>query len=184
MKPASTPDGGFSIIEVLVALALCSLVVMGIGGLVSLAVQARSSVDETAKVQVALVDLQAILLLTGEATNLAVVKPTAEGFDLVIPKVGAASEISRRVELSASDGRLELTRGDRIAIADLSVFDSAALEYLALDPDPAWMSGDALMQSMPVGARLRLELKDRVWRPLVWMISPFEVVPLGVRDLS
>jgi prepilin-type N-terminal cleavage/methylation domain-containing protein len=178
MTAALKSDGGFSLVEVLVGLAIASVVVMGIGGLMSLAISVRASADEGNRVQRALVDLQAILHLAREATDLNIAH--VADFEFSLQPVGTVSDeapaIVQTLSLSEGSGKtmLELVRGDRHSAADLSAFEAAGLEYLTVDPDMKWQVADRIGAGHVIGARLRLQLRERVWRPLIWMVSPFE----------
>jgi type II secretory pathway pseudopilin PulG len=183
MNRTNVRDGGFSILEILVALALSSLVIMALGGLLSLVIKARTGIDEGTRIERALIDLQSILRLTGEAAGLTIADPDDAAFTLMVASAGPdhPAEVSSRVTLEVTPQTkvLALQRGNRNTHADISVFDSVALEYLHTGSEPVWGHADSVVAGPIIAARLRLAFRSRVWRPLLWIVSPFEAYHSG-----
>lgn len=168
----SPPDAGFTIIELLVAVAIASLVLIGIGGLFAVGAQVRDRAADNAAVQSALIELQALLSLATSEVGLKAAAPADTGFALDVVA-------ERRVELEGwsvalqrppSGPRVELQRGASTSSVDLTAYDAAALEYLVVSSDtPSWVSAVEVAGAEIRAVRLRLELGARVWRPLIWI---------------
>ncbi|MBI4924136.1 MAG: prepilin-type N-terminal cleavage/methylation domain-containing protein [Devosia nanyangense] len=172
----ASADAGFSILEVLVALAIASLVTMAIGGLFVLASTVHGRVDEAERVETALLDVQGLLRIASDAVDLMIARPAADGFALVDANPGAGASPGNDQNLSLRSKRAELARPDSAAAADLSIFEKASLEYLTVAAEGAvWKSAETLGGGKPVAVRFRLQLHARVWRPLIWIASSLDV---------
>lgn len=164
-------DAGFSLVELLVAIAITSMVVLAIGGLLTLGVRVKDRGDEAMTVQIALMDVEALAGLADGEVGFALAKPTDDGF-----------ELERRDGLTWSMAlageAVELRRGERISRALLSAFERVSLEYLAVTGKAgAWVEARRIgATTASIAVRLRLQRGERVWRPLMWIAdSPAEV---------
>ena len=172
---ASGPDAGFSLLEILVALVIASFVVMAIGGLFALTITLRARVAETSRVEASLVDVEGLEQLLAGQIGLRIAAPTAAGFGLVRPDQVADNVAKPLVHVRLSsdpgDANIQVTVATRVATAELVSFESAALEYLVPAPsgDMNWETNRGSNSAAPVAVRLRLTLRDRVWRPLLWI---------------
>jgi hypothetical protein len=173
-------DAGFGILEVLVALAIASLVTMAIGGLLVLASTVHGRVDEAERVETALLDVQGLLRIATDSVGLMIVRPAADGFALVdaSPVAGSSPADDQNLLLRSKDAskRVELARNGSAAAADLSIFEKASLEYLTVAAEGAvWKPAATIGGGKPVAARFRLQLHARVWRPVIWLASRLDV---------
>ncbi len=171
--PFSSADAGFSLLELLVALAIAALVAMVIGGLFVVTATLRGRVAETARIEAALVDLQGLTQVMSSDLGLHLERASPAGFDLAPATAdAAATTVGFRLIGAAASSVAQLTRKTLVAAASLSTFEDVGLEYLVSKP-----AGGADWERQPdstvapVGARLLLKLHDRVWRPLLWIES-------------
>lgn len=174
MPPTSPTrsDAGFTIIELLVAVAIASLAVIGIGALFAIGSQVRDRTSDSAAVQATLIDLQALAALADSEVGLTVGTPSAVGFDLLPTEPNGRRSAGWQVRLvgAASDIRVELRRANDATSVDLAAFDAVGIEYLVVgSPPPVWTGGASIGGADVRAARLRLVLGPRVWRPLLWI---------------
>ncbi len=172
------PDAGFTIIELLVAVAIASLVVIGIGALFAITGQLRDRAADSTAVQAALVDLQALATLADSEVGLSIATPSEAGFALAPLQPGQAQLGNWEVRLipTAPDARLELWRGSNASSVDLAAFDAVGIEYLVVgSQSAAWTGGASIGGADVRAARLRLTLGSRVWRPLLWIPVTYTV---------
>jgi len=172
-------EDGFTLLEVLIALVLSSVLMMAVGGLFVFAGQLRDEVKTTGAIERSLLDLRAlrsalILWSTGfEAITLAGVSET--GFTETRVSQGAAtSEVS--VALNApSDTKprsleIQPPSAGQAASVDLSAFDGEAIEYLTLGgPGPDWVHASQLGDAKPRAIRLVLQKAQRRWFTMLWV---------------
>lgn len=171
-------DSGFTIVELLVAVAIASLVVIGIGALFAVGSQVRDRAKDSTAVQSALVELQALATLATSEVGLAIVTPSETGFALAPLEVGRAGLDGWEVQLirASSDARLQLRRGSNTSSVDLAAFDAVGIEYLVVGSQSAdWVGGVSVAGTETRAARLRLGLGPRVWRPLIWIPLTYAV---------
>lgn len=180
MNPASPvrPDAGFSIIELLVAVAIASLVVIGIGALFAIGSQVRDRSADSAAVQSALIELQAMATLATSEVGLTITAPSDAGFALTALEAGRTGFEGwdvRMIEVSP-EARLELRRSSNTSSVDLAAFDAVAIEYLVVGSQSMdWVGGTSTAGTEIRAARLRLSLGSRVWRPLIWIPLTYAV---------
>lgn len=173
--PAPGSDAGFSLLDILVALVIASFVAMGIGGLFALTSTLRARVDETSSVEATLVNVEGLEQLMSRELALRVSSPTAAGFGLVRPDQVAGDIAAPLVQVKLSsdpgNGRIQVTTTTQVATAELVSFENAALEYLvpARSGGMDWEADGGSTAAAPIAVRLRLTLRDRVWRPLLWI---------------
>lgn len=168
--PAQERAGGFGVVELLVALVIASIIVVGIGALFTAAGNLQDRTNQTSRVMAALVDLQASATLASEETDLTIVGPSANGFAL--RRASASSHDAQVIVAIALQGDqhfLELSRGARLSSVDLSVFEQVSLEYFAPDAKARLWGDWNEVDSSIAAVRLVLTLGSRVWRPLVWV---------------
>ncbi|OEO31855.1 hypothetical protein VW23_014355 [Devosia insulae DS-56] len=180
MAPASPTrlDAGFTIVELLVAVAIASLLVIGIGALFAIGGQVRDRAADNAAVQAALIELQALATLATSEVGLAIATPSAAGFALTPLETGRPELDGWEVRLTqaAPDLRLELRRRSNVSSVDLAAFDAVGIEYLVVDSQsPAWTGGASVAGAEARAVRLRLTLGSRVWRPLLWIPVTYTV---------
>lgn len=174
MVPAAPtrPDAGFTIVELLVAVAIASLVVIGIGTLFAIGMQVRDRAAESAAVQSSLIELQALAGLANSEVGLTITTPSEAGFALVPLQPGRSDLDGWRAQLiqAAPAVRIELRRGNNVSSVDLAAFDAVSIEYLVVGSNSAaWIGGASFGGADVQAARLRLVLGSRVWRPLLWI---------------
>jgi len=173
MASVAAEDGGFSMVELLVALALAALVAMAAAGLLTLGLTVRDRVEETSRVEAALVELKGLTnaLAIGSRTSLAV--PATDGFALRQAADGAPPfDLGRFLLVVEAPSSVVYEGGGRSSSVDLSAFDQVGIEYLEVTPQAhAWKPSGQLTTS-PVAARLRLSAATLTWRLLLWMQLP------------
>lgn len=175
MDDAGRPqaDAGFSIVELLVAVAIASLAVIAIGALFAVGLQVRDRAADNAAVQSTLIELQALMALATSEVGVELTAPSETDFALEAVQESRAELVNWGVQLtSAPQARIELRRGSNASSVDLSAFDTAVIEYLVVSSEaPSWTSGAGVGGSEARAARLRLSFGQRVWRPLIWIAS-------------
>lgn len=169
---AHSRDAGFGLVELLVALAICSLIVLGIGGLLTFVGQLRDRSESTTAVQRALLDLMAVASALSEPSGAGLVSVTPSGFTLHVPPATPLATVTLR------EGRLEVqySRTENAISVDLSAFETASLEYLAISSQAAdWRATLELPESPRA---VRLHLTKRLWRwPLLLWIADRGALP-------
>lgn len=163
------PEAGFSLVEVLIAIAITSLVAMAAGGLLVLGVAARDRVDESIRIEASLLALGSLAALTGGEVWMGAESAENVGFALV--------GTDKRWQVDLSEGpSIALQQRERTNRVDLSPFEDVSLEYLVRRGDGgAWVGAEAISSAELVAVRLRLASGRRVWRPLVWAASEWPV---------
>jgi prepilin-type N-terminal cleavage/methylation domain-containing protein len=171
MTPASAPsDAGFALVEMLVALAIAALVSMAIGGLFVAVSSVRDRIAEAEEVQRALLDVEAVGQRVSQRMDVAMINPSVSGFDLSQKDGDAVDHVVLDLRQRRS---MRFVVGERQLTADLAQFTDVKLEYLLrVGAQLLWKQANALAGQSPLAARLRLGLKGRVWRPLVWAAPP------------
>lgn len=172
------PDAGFTIVELLVAVAIASLVVIGIGALFAIGTEVRGRAADNAAVQASLIELQALAGLANSEVGLTITSPSEAGFALVPLQPGRSGLDGWRAQLirAATAVRIELHRGSNVSSVDLAAFDAVAIEYLVVGSSSAdWTGGASVGGAAVQAARLRLALGSRVWRPLLWIPVTYTV---------
>jgi prepilin-type N-terminal cleavage/methylation domain-containing protein len=169
---SSAHDGGFGVIEVLVALAIASIATIALGAMSYLAIRVADAVSTSRNVQIALQDLQGVQQLLSERVASNVRQSTGSSFVLTsrVSLDGVAEvTLTGEVEQAALvlDGPLMSAR------ADLAAFDEVGFEYLErADPSEARWVATSQRPDAVLGVRMRLQLGGRVWRPLIWIAPP------------
>jgi hypothetical protein len=164
-------DAGFGILELLIAVAIGSLVIVAIGGLFAVGLEVRDRADLNAGVQATLIELQALAGLAASDIGMIATSASPGGFALV-GSIDPNLTVTVRLQTIAASARVELSRGDKTSSVDLSVFEAAAIEYLATSSQPGrWSDAAGVGANQMRGARLRLTSGIRVWRPLLWIES-------------
>jgi hypothetical protein len=167
-------EDGFSIVELLVAIAITSFVMLAVGGLLTLGLRVKERVDENAAVQATLIDLQGLAALAASEVGFAMSAVSERGFELLKPRA-AGPPIAWSVELHGAE--IELQRERLKSRVNLAIFESAELEYLAPATGHAeWLPAKSVM-SQALAVRLRLKRDRHVWRPLLWIGSSGAVAP-------
>ena len=172
LRPRS--DAGFSIVELLVAVAIASLVIIAIGALFAVGLRVRDRAADNAAVQSTLIDLQVLTEMATSEVGLEITEPSETEFRLEAVQEGRAGLVDWKALLVTSESRvrIELRRGSNTSSVDLSAFDTTAIEYLVISSQaPSWTGGAGVGGSDVRAARLRLSLGQRVWRPLIWIAS-------------
>lgn len=170
-------EAGFGMVELLVALAICAMLAMGAGSLISLGLKLRDRVELTADVQQALLDLRAVSSEFGGGSWVGLGDAAGDGFLLCRSGPGSDATHVGAFSLTADSARYE-TEFARSA-ADISVFATHALEYLVVAPDGQdWRAAGELANARPLAVRLRLSLGARTWRMLLWMARSGTTQPI------
>jgi prepilin-type N-terminal cleavage/methylation domain-containing protein len=169
MVTSRARDSGFSVVEVLVALAIASIAVIILGGLFQLAVRVSDTLATSKSVHTALLDLQGVLQLLGDDFDAEIQRPATAGFIIASASAGELAHL----ELNAAGTGLALNfvRPTNPGRVDLAVFEEARLEYFErTGPEMFEWVETVRSPNSAFGARLRLSLSGRVWRPLLWMV--------------
>jgi len=163
-------DAGFTLLELLVALAISSLIVMGIGGLFAFAGDLKSRSERATAIQAALVDLRAIVTTIAGSPPVILSAARRAGFELQLASaVGTTATIA---VLSFHDGALfaDYPTAGQMTSVDLSAFDGASIEYLVYSAQtPAWVSSDLVGADGVLGARINLRERHRHWPLVLWV---------------
>lgn len=173
MRHATQSDRGFSVLEVLVALAIASTAMVALGALFQLAMRVSETIATSKRVHTALLDLQGVLDVLGETRDEAH-NTSGQSFDLTSPRDEDVAHITLAAG-GAENRELLITGSSGSTRADLTVFDEAKLEYLhRVEPATLRWVEAVPASDLVLAARLRLKLGERVWRPLVWIVSPID----------
>jgi prepilin-type N-terminal cleavage/methylation domain-containing protein len=169
-----TGDGGFSMVELLVALAISSLIVVGIGGLFAYSGELRSRSEQTTRIQAALIDLRSVASVLRGLPQTVVEGRVPAGFELLHQPGQGTTEADRssaaRVYLQDTAFFIQYQVSGQISSVDLSPFDRAAIEYLVRPAQsPAWVSADQIGSQAILGVRLSLYERHRHWPLAIWM---------------
>jgi hypothetical protein len=171
--PTRLGDDGFGVVELLMALAIAAVVVLGIGALFTAVGSLADRTRQASTVMTALMDLQGMTALAGEETGLDITDVSAAGFGLHRPAQRTiGTTVITTAKLHVLDGRnlLELGHGTHTSSVDLSVFDKVSLEYFQPHANAGhWVHWNEVDSKSVVGVRLVLSLGPRVWRPLLWV---------------
>jgi prepilin-type N-terminal cleavage/methylation domain-containing protein len=180
MTPRSG-TAGFSMIEMLIALAIASLVMIGVGGLVAFGVELRDRSILVADIERALLDLSAFSSLIEEAGFESVGSVGDDGFELAgrrnLPsQQGFGVRLAEGLLVVGPPG-VSIEAEQAAAMAALDRFDDARMDYLVQAGsrwhwEPARNTEDQRVR----GARLILKQAHRSWPVVIW------VEPKGVRQ--
>lgn len=167
------PEAGFSLVELLVALAITSFLVIAVGGLIRLSADARGRIEEAGRVEAALLDLRAISEALAGPKGPSIIRFDDSGFDLFAPPAQPSNGATMTARLAGTSGAMSIVLDElashRRSSVQLGAFETASLEYLdASGPDYVWQSAAAAGRS-PAGVRLALSRGARVWRVLLWI---------------
>lgn len=170
MASTAAADGGFSMVELLVTLALAALVAMAAAGLLTLGLTARDRVDQAGRLQAALVELRGLTTALAAGSRVSLFAPAADGFALRAMTDGAPPlDLGRLRLIAGAPFSVGYEGGGRTSSVDLSAFDQVGMEYLEVLPQAhAWKPSGQLLAN-PVAARLRLASGALTWRLLLWM---------------
>lgn len=178
-----TGDAGFGMVELLVALAICAVLAMGAGSLISLGLKLRDQVELTAEVQQALLDLRGVSSAVAGGGWVALSDASDKSFRLCTNAPGQSPKLVGTFSLQPNEA--EYRSAFAISVADVAVFETQALEYLVVTPmAQQWLIADMLGSARPVAARLKLGLGERHWRMLLWMAQPYPAPPVSEGELQ
>lgn len=165
-------ESGFSLVEVVVAMAIVGGLIVGIGALLAGVGQLGSRARASSAILEALLEVNALRSLAGVETAVIATEPSATGFVLQPVAAQGGVEPSRfRLATESSAGRLDFTTASTSATVDLSAFETISIEYFSPADQTSFWDATPASDSDVQGARLVLRSGDRVWRPLVWMRS-------------
>lgn len=167
-------EAGFSLVEVLVAVAIISGLIMGIGALITNVAELSSRTEATSRIMAALIEVNTLRGLAGAEIAVTATRPTSIGFDLEPQPGGQRPPVPRKFFLNGAGAKvqLEYASGDARAAVDLSIFEAISIEYFVPSAQTLlWQ--DTPLDSAIAGARLVLRYGARVWRPLIWMRSEY-----------
>jgi prepilin-type N-terminal cleavage/methylation domain-containing protein len=167
-------SAGFSLVELLVALAVASAVIVGLGAIFVFAGELRSRTSEVAAVDSALVDVAVLGLQVERFAKAGIVVKSRTQFDLV-PLADADHVLS--FTLSSEDRSLDMDRptlsfdgSPQRTSVDVSVFDVAQFEYLLDDAGvPRWTAAESQPPTEVLAARLLLKKRHRTWPLVIWV---------------
>lgn len=166
-------DSGFSMVELLVALALAALVAMASAGLLTLGLTVRDRVEAASQVQAALLDLKGLTNALAAGSRVSLFAPATDGFVLRQAAGGVSPLDLGRFRMIVEPSSAVVYEGSGLSSSvDLSAFDQVGIEYLEVTPQAhAWKPSGQLVDS-PAAARLRLTAAALTWRLLLWMQQP------------
>lgn len=167
-------ESGLSLVEVLVALAITSLLSMAVVWLLSTAARVRDVSELVGRSD------QALIRLVGLAANLSQIEPHAvrvggEGtIEIVYEPVGmppytATVEITRNADAGGLMLRATGASLPEVAV-DLSAFEEGVMEIFARNETGGeWRDANFWPLDTQVGGiRLRLSSMSRTWFPILW----------------
>lgn len=170
MASVAAADGGFSMVELLVALALAALVAMAAAGLLTLGLTVRDRVDAAGRVQAALVELKGLTTALAAGSWVSLSAPAADGFTLRAMAEGAPPlDLGRFRLIVGAPSSVGYEGGGQASSVDLSAFDQVEMEYLEVLPQAHAWKPFGQLRINPVAARLRLTSAALTWRLLLWM---------------
>lgn len=173
-SPEGRGESGLSLVEVLVALAITSLLSMAVVWLLSTAARVRDVSELVGRSD------QALIRLLGLSANLVQMEPQAVrvggGGEIEIsyeavgtPPYTATVEIVRSAD---AEGLLLRATGATLpeVVVDLSAFESGTMEVFARDEAGGeWRETASWPLNTEVGGiRLRLSSMSRTWFPVLW----------------
>lgn len=164
-------DDGFSLVEVIVALAILSVLVMAIGGLIQFGSQLQSRTAHEARIELALIDALALRSDLGrwQTSGEQSVAPSSDGFILT---KSDADAVKRGITLAIDVENTLTVRSsgaDVFSSVDLSVFESAQIEYLSTVGESDWRGASAAGSEAVDAIRLVLTDEDRQWWAVLWI---------------
>lgn len=162
---------GFSLVEVLVAIAIAAGLIVGLGALLTNVGELGSRAEENNRILEALIEINAFRTFVSTPAPVTLTQASTSGF--VIAPDPAEQQPVQSTEISVAsataEAKLHYTRGDASAAVDLSAFESISIEYLSVSAQTfAWQQA-LLADSGVQAARLVLRRAGRTWRPLIWM---------------
>ena len=162
---------GFSLVEVLVAIAIAAGLIVGLGALLTNVGELGSRAEENNRILEALVEINAFRAFVSTPAPAIAVQASTSGF-VIAPDPGEQQPVqSAEISVAGANTEAELhyARGDASAAVDLSAFESISIEYLSVSAQTfAWQQA-LLADSEVQAARLVLRRGARIWRPLIWM---------------
>lgn len=161
-------------VEVLVALALTSFLLIALGALVQVSGRVGERADATSQVLNVLLDLQSLANQLSTIPLEWQTASTSAGASAIVLTDGAEHARLFDLKLTAGDhaGALELIRDGQTSSIDLSVFDAALLEALVREGgEIRWVSLDAIGASRPLLVRLSARQGHRTWFSTLWAIG-------------
>jgi prepilin-type N-terminal cleavage/methylation domain-containing protein len=163
---------GFSLVELLVALAIGSFAAIGIGGLVGFAGQLK---ERTASGEAAMAALNDIATLATELERLprsAMTSADKGRFEVIFASGAPYGERTLSVELDEGGLRAR-TGGQAVGAASLAAFDTARFDYFAADADGVgWHPPEDLTGSGVLAARVVVTSGHRAWPFVLWRQPP------------
>lgn len=154
-------------VELLVALAIGSLVMMGAGGLLAMGLTVRERVESAEALQRNLLDLRSLtstlvggsFVLLGDAND--------SGF--VLCRVLPNSTPARLGEFRLEGDQAVYREKSETVSTTTDAFERVNVEYLVVGPtQQSWLTSADLQGARPVGARLRLVWREWTWPLLLW----------------
>lgn len=173
-------DAGFTLLEVLVALVLASLLMIAVGGLFVFVGQLHDRVKTTGLIEQSLLDARAAgAVLSSWSSGLNKVSITGidpAGFSVQRISAADGTTAVARVTLGGSDDKHAAFLGVSNSAdappssVDLSAFDTAEIEYLTSTAQSiAWVRTDQLGTAKLRAIRLDLTSNLRRWFVILWV---------------
>jgi prepilin-type N-terminal cleavage/methylation domain-containing protein len=168
---------GFSLVELLVALAVGSAIAVGLGGLLALAGELRSRTSDVAAVSSTLVDMETLALLLEHSRKGEITRFDDTHFEIVLPPAGPrdAGALSivvadRHITVSAGVNKASTEAAPPTSSVDVSVFDMARFEYLLEDIGGArWAAAELTSDGAVLAVRAVLRRDHRTWPVVLWV---------------
>jgi prepilin-type N-terminal cleavage/methylation domain-containing protein len=171
VKRVSKADTGFSLIEVVVGLAVTSAVLMGLTGVFSVVGSAKSRSEEAQVVVDALVNVKAL------ATQLGAHKLVFGTSETDFVGFVGLFEPELRIDIGL-DGEHRLRANvvrEPSSLIDLSNFDSVALEvFTEIGGTYSWIALSPTHPAPPLLLRVRLAKEHRMWSVVLWGAGPLD----------
>jgi hypothetical protein len=164
---------------VLAALAIASLVAIGLGSLLSFGAELRSRSTEGTNIQAAVLELSALSALIEEAPLLGISSISDAGFELRGLGRGTEPDVSLRLGvLERAVTLVSVGAGNAdgpSASVDLTPFEGISIEYLTASASgPRWVGASSAVNTPVRAARLVVQARQRTW-PFVLWLEPLEV---------
>jgi len=154
-------SAGFSLVEVLVALAIVAGLMVGIGALTGTVTSRTARARDAETILTTLIEVEGAALSLGQSRADRLLVALPDRFDL-------SPDAHAKLTRSDQAMRFELDNASATSRLDLSVFDTASLEYLSPSAASLWSATPPDLAAV-TGIRVILRHGSRTWRPLLWL---------------
>lgn len=168
-------SSGLGILELLVALAITSLLAIVVGWLLMAATNLNATGARMANIDLALARIAAMAGNLGHSAATAVIGGSGNDIDLVyaVPGIPSYSAKLKLADPRSENVRLLEASGPTLPYGnvELSIFDVADFEVFPLG-GTTWLRIADMKSGQPIsGLRLSVTAMSRVWYPILWSSS-------------